>query len=91
MADIQSRIAYVSSVKSLEAIKKIDGVIYVHPDVNRYNTLEFERFHDIFEVGYRTGKALLERLNDDGTLEKRFNVTLSGTPKPGRRNRRASI
>ncbi len=91
MADIQSRLAYVSSVKSLEAAKKIEGVIYVHPDVNMYNTLEFDRFHDIFEVGYRTGKALLEKLNADGTLEKRFNVTLSDAPKPGRRNRRASI
>lgn len=90
MADIQSRLAYVSSVKQLEDAKKIEGCFYLRPDVKRYETLEFEKFAEIFEEGYRAGQLLLERWKMDGSLEKRFNL-VDDSPKPGRRHRRASV
>ena len=91
MADIQSRLAYVSSVKQLEDVKKMEGCYYIHPDVDHFGTLEFERFSEIYEQGYKAGKALVQKWKEDGTLEKRFNLSVTDAPKPGRRERRASI
>jgi lysophospholipid hydrolase len=92
MADIQSRLAYVSSVKQLEDAKKIDGCFYVHPDVNHYDTLEFEKFLDIYEEGYKAGVGLIEQWKRDGDMEKRFNLLVGDDLRiNGRRSRRASV
>jgi lysophospholipid hydrolase len=92
MAEIQSRLAYVSSVKQLEDAKKIEGCYYVHPDVNRFETLQFDKFNEIYTEGYKSGKELIQRWRDEGVLESRFNVYLHEDAKDkGRRGRRASI
>ncbi|KAJ3157417.1 phosphatidylcholine and lysophosphatidylcholine phospholipase [Geranomyces michiganensis] len=92
MADIQSRLTYVSSVKQLEDAKALDGVYYLNPHVQMYGTLEFDKFGEIFDVGYRYGTGIVEKWRKDGTLRARFGVREGhGDGGWGRHARRASI
>ncbi|CAG8672350.1 15762_t:CDS:2, partial [Acaulospora colombiana] len=68
MADIQSRLAYVSSVKTLEEAKLIAGCLYMKLPVQQYGTLEFNKFDEIFEVGYKAGKEMLKKFKEEGKL-----------------------
>ncbi|CAG8534116.1 693_t:CDS:2 [Cetraspora pellucida] len=68
MADIQSRLAYVSSVKTLEEAKLIPGCLYMQLPVQQYGTLEFNKFDEIFEVGYKAGKEILKKWKEEGKL-----------------------
>ncbi|KAJ3160960.1 phosphatidylcholine and lysophosphatidylcholine phospholipase [Geranomyces variabilis] len=92
MADIQSRLTYVSSVKQLEDAKALDGVYYLNPHVQMYGTLEFDKFSEIFDVGYRYGTGMVDKWRKDGTLRARFGVREGhGDGGWGRHARRASI
>ncbi|KAJ3300010.1 phosphatidylcholine and lysophosphatidylcholine phospholipase [Borealophlyctis nickersoniae] len=91
MADIQSRLAYVSSVKQLEDAKRIRGCFYFHPPVNKFGTLEFDQFKEIFEVGYKCGKEMVKKWEKDGVLERRFGVKVGEGGGSRRHTRRASI
>ncbi|KAJ3090881.1 phosphatidylcholine and lysophosphatidylcholine phospholipase [Quaeritorhiza haematococci] len=91
MADIQSRLAYVSSVKQLEDAKAIEGCLYMHPQVSQFGTLEFGQFKKIYEAGYVCGKEMVERWREDGTLAKRFGIKSERKGGWGRTGRRASI
>ncbi|KAH8550179.1 hypothetical protein BGW37DRAFT_427734 [Umbelopsis sp. PMI_123] len=92
IADIQSRLAYVSSVAKLEEAKMTDGTLYIKLPVQKFGTLEFGRFHDIFSIGYDAGKELTNnwrkfatgRLQHDGKHQK-------GTEVKGNVGRRNSI
>ncbi|CAG8445117.1 7489_t:CDS:10 [Acaulospora morrowiae] len=68
IADIQSRLAYVSSVKTLEEAKLIPGCLYMKLPVQQYGTLEFNKFDEIFEVGYKAGKEMLKKFKEEGKL-----------------------
>ncbi|KAL1965489.1 hypothetical protein VTN77DRAFT_5745 [Rasamsonia byssochlamydoides] len=68
LSEIQARLAYVSSVDNLERAKIMPGCLYMRPPIDRYGTLEFSKFDEIYEVGYAYGKAYLERLKNEGTL-----------------------
>ena len=92
LAEIQSRLAYVSSVKQLEDVQNLDGCFYVQPEVQKFGTLEFDKFRDIFQAGYETGKSLVESWRNNGSLTTLFNLveetpTVSGFSL----RRRASI
>jgi lysophospholipid hydrolase len=92
LAEIQSRLAYVSSVKQLEDVKNLEGCYYVRPEVTKYGTLEFEKAHDIFQAGYETGKSLVEAWRAEGTLATLFNLVDDTPTVPGfNLRRRASI
>lgn len=92
LAEIQSRLAYVSSVKQLEDVKTLEGCYYVKPEVQKFGTLEFDKFRAIFEAGYETGKSLVESWKADGSLEILFNVVEDTPSIPGSTlRRRASI
>ncbi|KAL1996136.1 hypothetical protein VTN49DRAFT_459 [Thermomyces lanuginosus] len=85
LSEIQARLAYVSSVDSLERAKITPGCLYMRPPIDPYGTLEFGRFDEIYEVGYKYGKEFLERLKNEGSLplqeesteEKRLRRTLA--------------
>ncbi|KAI8823453.1 uncharacterized protein EV422DRAFT_565397 [Fimicolochytrium jonesii] len=91
MADIQSRLTYVSSVKQLEDAKQLEGCYYLNPPVQKYGTLQFGSFTEIFQVGYKYGKEQVAKWQMDGTLRKRFGVPEEETAAWGRHGRRASI
>ncbi|KAI9190694.1 uncharacterized protein BJ171DRAFT_434169 [Polychytrium aggregatum] len=92
LADIQSRLAYVSSVKQLEEAKRVEGCYYLHPPVHKYGVLSFDKFQEIYETGYRFGQDIVQKWEKDGTLQKRFGVR-KDDGKPGKTGhaRRASI
>ncbi|KAI1486893.1 hypothetical protein F5X96DRAFT_190773 [Biscogniauxia mediterranea] len=68
LAEIQARLAYVSSVDALERAKAMPGCIYMRPPIDDYGTLDFGKFDEIYELGYKYGKDFLARLKEEGVL-----------------------
>ncbi|CAK7230114.1 phosphatidylcholine and lysophosphatidylcholine phospholipase [Sporothrix eucalyptigena] len=68
LAEIQARLAYVSSVDALEQAKVLPGCIYMRPPIDNFGTLEFGRFDEIVQVGYQYGQTFLQKLREDGRL-----------------------
>lgn len=48
MAEIQSRLAYVSCVQQLDIIKRSDYCEYIRPPIDKYGTLQFGSFDTIY-------------------------------------------
>ena len=91
LAEIQARLAYVSSVDALERAKMMPGCFYMRPPIDEYGTLDFGKFDEIYQVGYTYGQAFLGKLRDEGVLplveETEAKKALRRTMAP----RRASI
>jgi lysophospholipid hydrolase len=91
LAEIQARLAYVSSVDALEHAKTMPGCIYLRPPIDAYGTLDFAKFDEICRVGYEYGQEVLAKLRDEGRLpfveETEAKKALRRTMAP----RRASI
>ncbi|KAJ7389184.1 Neuropathy target esterase [Desmophyllum pertusum] len=60
MAEIQSRLAYVSCVRQLAEVKESSYCEYIRPPIDRFKTLEFGRFDEIVDVGYHHGKTVFK-------------------------------
>uniref|UniRef100_A0A7N6B0T7 lysophospholipase n=1 Tax=Anabas testudineus TaxID=64144 RepID=A0A7N6B0T7_ANATE len=58
MAEIQSRLAYVSCVRQLELVKKSAYCEYIRPPIDRFKTMDFGKFDEIYDVGFQHGKLL---------------------------------
>ncbi|XP_054896870.1 patatin-like phospholipase domain-containing protein 6 isoform X5 [Poeciliopsis prolifica] len=58
MAEIQSRLAYVSCVRQLEVVKKSAYCEYIRPPIDRFKTMDFGKFDEIYEIGYQHAKML---------------------------------
>ncbi|KAI6093576.1 lysophospholipase NTE1 [Hypoxylon rubiginosum] len=91
LAEIQARLAYVSSVDALERAKAMPGCIYMRPPIDDYGTLDFGKFDEIYSMGYKFGKEFLDDLKEKGVLplveETEAKKALRRTMAP----RRASI
>ncbi|EGY20807.1 Lysophospholipase NTE1 [Verticillium dahliae VdLs.17] len=91
LAEIQARLAYVSSVDALERAKAMPGCLYMRPPIDDYGTLDFGKFDEIYQVGYKYGQEFLQKMKDDGVLplveETEAKKALRRTMAP----RRASI
>ena len=91
LSEIQARLAYVSSIDALERAKTTPGCLYMRPPIDAYGTLEFAKFDEIYQVGYKYGQEFLAKLREDGVLpvmeetEERKNLRRTMAP------RRASI
>jgi lysophospholipid hydrolase len=91
LAEIQARLAYVSSVDNLERAKNIPGCNYMRPPIDAYGTLDFGKFDEIYQVGYQFGKKYLADMREEGLLpgveetEEKRNLRRTMAP------RRASI
>lgn len=68
LAEIQLRLGYVASVNALEKAKHTKGVIYARPPIDGYNTLEFSKFEEIYQLGLRYGRCFFKSLKDDGKM-----------------------
>ena len=68
LSEIQSRLAYVSSIDALERAKTTPGCLYMRPPIDPYGTLEFAKFDEIYQVGYKYGQQYLAKLRDEGLL-----------------------
>lgn len=91
LAEIQARLAYVSSVDALEKAKAMPGCNYMRPPIDPYGTLDFGKFDEIYLTGYRYGKEYLAKMREEGRLpvveETEAKKALRRTMAP----RRASI
>jgi len=68
LTEIQSRLTYVSSVKTLEEAKVTPGVLYMRMPVTNFGTLEFKRFAELMEIGYETAKGMFKDWDTQGKL-----------------------
>ncbi|ELR03497.1 phosphatidylcholine and lysophosphatidylcholine phospholipase [Pseudogymnoascus destructans] len=68
LSEIQARLAYVSSVDALERAKTTPGCLYMRPPIDAYGTLEFQKFDEIYEVGYKFGQEYLADMREKGIL-----------------------
>lgn len=91
LAEIQSRLAYASSVSKLEDIIKIEGIHYLMPEVQKYGLMEFTKFAEIEEIGYSFMKEKIKKWEDDGTLSDHFGVASKETLSGSLYRRRQSI
>ena len=93
LSDIQSRLAYATSVPALEKAKASPGVLYMQPPIQQYATLDFGKFDEIYEVGYQFCKEFLRGLKKEGKLDSLIQGGLKGEKLRGgpRLGRRQSI
>ncbi|KIL93566.1 lysophospholipase nte1 [Fusarium avenaceum] len=91
LAEIQGRLAYVSSVDALERAKTMAGCIYMRPPIDDYGTLDFHKFDELYQLGYKYGQEFFLKMKEQGVLplveETEAKKALRRTMAP----RRASI
>ncbi|SPN99569.1 related to serine esterase that deacylates exogenous lysophospholipids [Cephalotrichum gorgonifer] len=68
LAEIQAKLAYVSSIDALEKAKAMPGCFYMRPPIDPYGTLDFGKFDEIYMTGYRYGTEYLAKLKEEGAL-----------------------
>ncbi|KAF5352701.1 hypothetical protein D9756_005855 [Leucocoprinus leucothites] len=68
ITEIQSRLAYVSSVNTLEDVKVAQGCLYIQMPVQEYGTLSFGKFEEIQRKGYTAALEILDKFEDEGKL-----------------------
>ncbi|ODQ66306.1 patatin-domain-containing protein [Nadsonia fulvescens var. elongata DSM 6958] len=79
LAEIQARLAYVSSVGALNRAKDSPGVMYLRPPIDDYATLDFGKFDEIYTVGAQYGSSILQALVKTGELQiPGANITKTG-------------
>ncbi|KAJ7610998.1 hypothetical protein FB45DRAFT_329504 [Roridomyces roridus] len=88
ITEIQSRLAYVSSVKTLEDAKVARDCLYIRMPVQEYGTLQFSKFEEIEKVGYEAGLAILEKMDEEGRLPSAFIDGSEGVQGGKKKNKR---
>ncbi|KAG5643133.1 hypothetical protein DXG03_001523 [Asterophora parasitica] len=94
ITEIQSRLAYVSSVKTLEDAKVADGCFYIQMPVHEYGTLQFGKFEEIHRKGYLAAMEILKKLDEEGRLPSPFidgKDAANRSRRKGRSARRNSV
>lgn len=87
--DIQGRLTYVSSVKTLEEAKRIPGCYYMRMPVEGFGTLEFGAFNEISRIGYAAASKMLDEWAAESKLPTEI---VSGVSSAGgSRKRRGGI
>lgn len=70
MAEIQSRLAYVSCVRQLEIVKTSSYCEYIRPPIDRFKTMDFGKFDEIFDVGYQHAKLIFSSWSRGDIIDK---------------------
>jgi lysophospholipid hydrolase len=94
ITEIQSRLAYVSSVNTLEQVKVAKNCLYIQMPVQEYGTLQFNKFEELRKKGYHAAMDILEKFEEEGRLPSNFIDGKDGHTagkKKGRSARRNSI
>ncbi|KAJ1977009.1 phosphatidylcholine and lysophosphatidylcholine phospholipase [Dimargaris xerosporica] len=91
LAEIQTRLAYVSSVRLLEEAKRTPGCVYVKVPVQQFGVLQFGSFDEILNSGYRHGKKCVEEWRQSGLLDQWNYVRQTPHEKRHRLSRRNSV
>jgi len=92
ITEIQSRLAYVSSVNTLEEAKVAKNCLYIQLPVQEYGTLQFSKFEELVKKGYSAALEIIEKFEEEGRLPA---PTVDGgefsAKKKGKSARRNSI
>jgi lysophospholipid hydrolase len=92
LAEIQSKLAYVSCVNQMEEAKSVEGVLYLRPPVMEFGTLEFGSYDKIYLAGYNYAMEVIEEWEANGVMETSFGIYADGKGvKKTKYSRRASI
>lgn len=93
ITEIQSRLAYVSSVQTLEEAKVTRGCLYMAMPVQEYGTLQWGKFEEIQEKGYQAALKILGQCEQEGKLPLGFieGKDSNAKRKKGQSARRNSI
>jgi len=91
IAEIQTRLAYVSSIRNLEEAKVAPNCLYVALPVQEFGTLQFARYDEIVDVGYKSGLEVLAQWDSEGRLPSGFEEGVENVRRRGRGLRRNSI
>lgn len=60
MGDLSSKLIWISAIKHLSTISEsVD--LFLSPPVGNYHTLSYEKFDEIFEIGYTYAKPRIEK------------------------------
>ncbi|KAI3378994.1 hypothetical protein SNEBB_008814 [Seison nebaliae] len=70
MEEIQSRLAYVSSQRQMNLIKRLPFVYYLRAPVDGFSTLQFGSFDEILEVGEKHFRSLFAEWKEYGSFDK---------------------
>ncbi|XP_032906655.1 neuropathy target esterase-like isoform X3 [Amblyraja radiata] len=70
MSEIQSRLAYVSCVRQLEVVKSSAYCEYIRPPIDRFKTMDFGKFDEIYNLGYQYGKVVFGNWNRGDIIDK---------------------
>ncbi|KAM0742585.1 hypothetical protein ACQRIT_002762 [Beauveria bassiana] len=91
LAEIQARLAYVSSIDALESAKQIEGCIYMRPPIEAYGTLDFAKFDELYRLGYNYGQDFMKKLREQGKLPLSEEAEAKQSMRRTTARRRASI
>ncbi|KAI0347985.1 patatin-domain-containing protein [Trametopsis cervina] len=89
ITEIQSRLAYVSSVRTLEEAKISHGCLYMQMPVQEYGTLQFSKFDEIQKKGYEAAMDILQKWDADGSLPSAYIGDKQSGPSAKRKGRSA--
>ncbi|KAI0828902.1 patatin-domain-containing protein [Trametes gibbosa] len=89
ITELQQRLAYVSSVKTLEEAKVARGCLYMQMPVQEYGTLQFGKFEEIQKKGYEAALEFLEKFDAEGRLPSAF-VGEASKPATGKTRGRSA-
>ncbi|KAH9849264.1 patatin-domain-containing protein [Lenzites betulinus] len=89
ITELQQRLAYVSSVKTLEDAKVARGCLYMQMPVQEYGTLQFGKFEEIQKKGYIAALEFLEKFDAEGRLPSAF-VGEASKPAAGKTRGRSA-
>lgn len=93
IAEIQTRLAYVSSIRNLEEAKVAPNCLYAALPVQEFATLAFNSYDAIVDVGYKSGLEMIAQWDEEGRLPSGYEegFELERNKKRGRGLRRNSI
>ncbi|KAG8959437.1 phosphatidylcholine and lysophosphatidylcholine phospholipase [Tulasnella sp. 408] len=96
ITEIQSRLAYVSSITSLEEAKNTPGCYYIQPPVQGYGTLQFNKYDELVDIGYKAALELIDKWKEEGRLPSGYEddfrmVDKLSKKRKGRSLRRNSV
>lgn len=70
--EIQSRLAYVSCVRLMETLKSSNWCQFIRPPIDRFKTLQFYSFDDIYQCGLHHGFTVCDAWKKGGFLNNIF-------------------
>ncbi|KAJ1674036.1 phosphatidylcholine and lysophosphatidylcholine phospholipase, partial [Spiromyces aspiralis] len=69
LSDVQSRLSFCASSAQLEWVKKANACVYLKVPPGNTSVADFGRFDELYEKGYRYGRAWVKKWEEEGLLD----------------------